>query len=123
MTFLKKYVIIIICCNVVNSVRNYFQKYYMEKIKIDFRNFQRLSDDRIRRNIEIVLLKEGLPFSVEEINGEYFLVKSEPVKMSNKDLMIKYQINYNRVWMIYNQFKSFVYELVNQFKEIKNSIV
>ena len=95
----------------------------MEKIKIDFRNFQRLSDDRIRRNIEIVLLKEGLPFSVEEINGEYFLVKSEPVKMSNKDLMIKYQINYNRVWMIYNQFKTFVYELVNQFKEIKNSIV
>lgn len=95
----------------------------MEKIKIDFRNFQRLSDDRIRRNIEIVLLKEGLPFSVEEINGEYFLVKSEPIKMSNKDLMIKYQINYNRVWMIYNQFKTFVYELVNQFNEIKNSIV
>jgi len=89
----------------------------MEKIKIDFRNFQRLSDDRIKRNIEIVLLKEGLPFRVEEINGEYFLVKSEPIKMSNKDLMIKYQINYNRVWMIYNQFKGFVYELINQFNQ------
>jgi len=85
----------------------------MEKIKINFNN---TNIDRMKRNIEIVLLKEGLPFKVEEVNGEYFLVKSEPIKMPTKDISSKYMLNYNRVWMIYNQYKEFVYDLIKQFK-------
>ena len=91
----------------------------MEKIKINFNN---TNVDRMKRNIEIVLLKEGLPFRVEEINGEYFLVKSQPIKMLAKDISSKYMLNYSRVWMIYNQYKDFVYKLINQFNQIKNSI-
>ena len=85
----------------------------MEKIKI---NFQNRDIDKMKRNIEIVLLKEGLPFKVEEVNGEYFLVKSEPIKMPTKDISSKYILNYSRVWMIYNQYKEFVYDLIKQFK-------
>ena len=85
----------------------------MVKIKINFNN---RDIDRMKRNIEIVLLKEGLPFMVEEVNGEYFLVRSEPKKMLSKDISSKYKINYNRVWMIYNQYKEFVYDLIKQFK-------
>ena len=92
----------------------------MEKIKIYFQN---RDIDKMKRNIEIVLLKEGLPFKVEQINGEYFLVKSQPIKMLAKDISSKYMLNYSRVWMIYNQYKDFVYELIEQFNQIKNSIV
>jgi hypothetical protein len=116
--FCGKYAIIIIFFNDVNNVRNFYQV-NMEKIKINFNN---RDIDRMKRNIEIVLLKEGLPFKVEQINGEYFLVKSQPIKMPAKDISSKYKINYNRVWMIHNQYKDFVYELIEQFKQIKNSI-
>jgi len=110
--FCGKYAIIIIFFNDVNNVRNFYQV-NMEKIKINFNN---RDIDRMKRNIEIVLLKEGLPFMVEEVNGEYFLVRSEPKKMLSKDISSKYKINYNRVWMIYNQYKEFVYDLIKQFK-------
>jgi len=116
--FYENYAIIIILFNDVNNIRN-FNQIYMEKIKINFNN---TNVDRMKRNIEIVLLKEGLPFRVEEINGEYFLVKSQPIKMLSKDISSKYKINYNRVWMIHNQYKNFVYELIEQFNQIKNSI-
>ena len=112
MIFCGKYAIIIIFFNDVNNVRNFYQV-NMEKIKINFNN---RDIDRMKRNIEIVLLKEGLPFMVEEVNGEYFLVRSEPKKMLSKDISSKYKINYNRVWMIYNQYKEFVYDLIKQFK-------
>ena len=117
MIFYENYAIIILF-NDVNNVRN-CNKIYMEKIKINFNN---TNVDRMKRNIEIVLLKEGLPFRVEEINGEYFLVKSQPIKMPAKDISSKYMLNYSRVWMIYNQYKDFVYKLINQFNQIKNSI-
>jgi len=110
--FCGKYAIIIIFFNDVNNVRN-FNQINMEKIKI---NFQNRDIDKMKRNIEIVLLKEGLPFKVEEVNGEYFLVKSEPIKMPTKDISSKYILNYSRVWMIYNQYKEFVYDLIKQFK-------
>jgi hypothetical protein len=116
--FYGKYNIIIILFNDANNVRN-FNQVNMEKIKINFNN---RDIDRMKRNIEIVLLKEGLPFMVEEVNGEYFLVRSEPKKMLSKDISSKYKINYNRVWMIHNQYKDFVYELIEQFNQIKNSI-
>ena len=112
MIFCGKYAIIIIFFNDVNNVRN-FNQINMEKIKI---NFQNRDIDKMKRNIEIVLLKEGLPFKVEEVNGEYFLVKSEPIKMPTKDISSKYILNYSRVWMIYNQYKEFVYDLIKQFK-------
>ena len=118
MIFYGKYAIIIILFNDVNNVRN-FNQIYMERIKI---NFQNRDIDKMKRNIEIVLLKEGLPFKVEEVNGEYFLVRSEPKKMLAKDISSKYMLNYSRVWMIYNQYKDFVYEFIKQFNEIKNSI-
>ena len=118
MIFYGKYAIIIILFNDVNNVRN-FNQIYMERIKI---NFQNRDIDKMKRNIEIVLLKEGLPFKVEQINGEYFLVKSEPIKMPAKDISSKYMLNYSRIWMIYNQYKNFVYEFIKQFNQIKNSI-
>jgi hypothetical protein len=117
--FYENYAIIIILFNDVNDIRS-FNKINMEKIKI---NFQNKDIDKIKRNIEIVLLKEGLPFKVEEVNGEYFLVKSEAKKMPAKDISSKYMLNYSRVWMIYNQYRDFVYQLIEQFNQIKNSIV